>query len=271
MKKIFYLLSITFIILQSCSTDSASDSNTPDDSVVLIKSIIRSHDPNTSNWAGGNNQRYDFFYNGSKLDYIDWSFIDENGTLIEDKIIFTYNGNLISKVESFNNNTLMMRETYTYNNSQQIMETNQFSRDEQTNSMYHQFKSLFTYNPDGTVTELFHEGTENYPVQYYFRYTYTIADGEIRNVIEARPNGSIDNTKVFSYDNKNNPFKNVTGINLLMGAFNGGRNYNVIQETVNSSAGSSNTITYTYSYNSDNYPVSISSSFGSQSQTITYY
>lgn len=271
MKKIFYLFSITFLILQSCSTDSASDSNTPDDSVVLVKSIIRSHDPNTSNWAGGNNQRMDYFYNGSKLDHMDWSWVDLNGTLIENNFIYTYNGNLITKTEGFNNNTLMMRVTYTYNNSQQIIETNQFTRDEQANSIYHSHKSLFTYNPDGTVTEQYYEGSFNNPVQYVIRYTYTIADGEIRNIVEANPNGYINKTKVFSYDNKNNPFKNVTGFNLLLGGFMGGRNYNVIQETVNYSAGSSNTKTYTYSYNSDNYPVSISSSFGSQSQTITYY
>jgi hypothetical protein len=75
----------------------------------------------------------------------------------------------------------------------------------------------------------------------------------------------------FAQSTSQPPIQNVTGFNLLLGGFMGGVNYNVIQETVNYSSGSSNTKTYTYSYNSDNYPVSISSSFGSQSQTITYY
>ncbi len=270
MKKIIYLLSITFLMLQSCTSDSSSDSNNPNDTAVLVKTILRSHDPNTSNWGGGNNQRMDYFYNGSKLDHMNWSWVDLNGTLIENNFIYTYNGNLITKVEGLNNNTLMMRIIYTYNNSQQVVESNQFSRDSQTNSLYLGHKSLFTYNSDGTVSEQYYEGSINNPVEYVKRYTYTIADGEIRNIVEANPNGFISKTSVFTFDNKNNPFKNVTGVNPFIGGFMGGKNYNVIQETINYSS-SSNAKNYTYTYNSDNYPVSITTPYGSQSQTITYY
>ena len=143
MKKIIYLFSITFLILQSCSSDNSSDSNSNNNPLVLVKSMTKSF----LGSSGQIVQTYNYFYNNAKIDHIDYSFNNGSNMIETGKIVYTYNENLISKIEGFgSDNVLDFRYTYIYNNSNQVLECNQFWINDVNNSYYHSHKKIFTYN-----------------------------------------------------------------------------------------------------------------------------
>lgn len=80
MKRLIYLLSISFLMFQSCSTNESTNVSVPYEG-VLIKKIVAS-----------NGFIQDFTYNGNKL-----SKIEDNKGAIQQ---FTYKGDFISKIES---------------------------------------------------------------------------------------------------------------------------------------------------------------------------
>lgn len=251
-------------MLQACSSDSSSDSNNPDNSVILVKSVTTS----TNVGSLQNIETYDYFYNGTKIDHINFS-ITGSGASNEGKIVYTYSGNLISKYEIFDDtNVLKFKIIFTYNNSQQVIERSKIKYD---NSPYVQLKDMFTYNADGTITRQSYEASINTQLELVTIYTYTLLNNEIKTEVESNPNGSIVKTTQYSYDSKNHPTKNVIGANVLStsGPY-ANSNQNLIQKTINYS-NSSNTETFAIIYNSDNYPISKTSSSGNLTQTYLYY
>ena len=98
MKKLIYLLSVTFLLLQSCSSGEDSSSGS---SVILCKKM------------GPGNFTIDYVYNGNKIEK----------TMINDQILrkYYYTGNLISKVEDYIDNQVRVISTFTYNNNQLIL------------------------------------------------------------------------------------------------------------------------------------------------------
>lgn len=236
MKKIIYLLSIIFLLLQSCSSGDNNSANT--NQGVLVKKIIYIGD-----YAD------DFIYDsGNKLSKI----VHSNGGYIK----FTYSGNLITKMEWMNNIGIVIQyNTYTYSNNNLIEIKTYSSQGLEANSIY-------TYNLDGTISiNSRTRGTTNGVVFWNETITKNYFDSVGNLIKKVGPNG----TNILIYDSKNNPIKNIVGFNILDQSIN-----NIIKET-----GSNNSYldTYSYEYNSLNYPISYTrvNSGSTTHATFTYY
>ena len=234
MKKIILLLSAFALILNACSSDDSPSQTPINQNGVLVKKMIYTSqdEPQDSPY----NTTVNFTYNGNKL----VQGIDDDNY----KSVFTYTGDLITKIESFDNNTLDSQDLFTYNSSGKLTEYRYLSFFDG-----YEHKYTYTYNLNGTVTVAEFQGTiGNTTGDSSYVYTYT--NGEL----------SSTDTNNYTYDSKNNPFKNVVGFQNIMSpeftddfmiAF--GRNHNIVATTIGSST--TEGIFSTYTYNSDNYPV----------------
>lgn len=235
MKKNFILISAIALVFTSCSSDD-SPSEEVSSSVLVKKMILMSTDEGDDSYW---NNTINFSYNGTKLT----QSIDEDGY----KSVYTYTGDLITKIEYFDGSTLDSQDLFSYNSNGKLIEY----RDLDVSNDYER-KFTYTYNSNGTVTVTEYTGTiGNTTVSLFTPNIYTFANGELT---------STDNISIISYDSKNNPFKNVTGYQEIMTLeftddymITFGRNQNFVSAPVGTSTTEGSFSTYTY--NSDNYPV----------------
>ena len=200
MKKIFLLLSITTLMLQSCSTDNNSE-NSNSSGNMLLKRLEYSD----------NSGPIYFNYNGTKLNY--YSFGEPSGIL---KKQFTYSGDLITKTEWFENGVATgEKQTYTYLNNK-VVEERTYSP-----GAILEYISNISYNSDGSIDVI----DTGYNGNSSGGYTAFIDSNN--NIVQ------IGDT-YYEYDNMNNPYKNITGYyKLYLG--NGGNNNRTQENTTNSS------------------------------------
>ena len=244
MKKIIYFLSISFLLLQSCSSDSSNDSAT---SSVLCKTIKSTN-------ASGKIYREEYTYNGNKFSQV--SFYKNNA--FDGKAIIYYKGDLISELNNYNkDNSLSFTITYTYNASGKIISKLAIKSDPNANDSS---KTIYTYNQDGTITELIYSGNQTIQDGLEVTTTFTLLDNHIikEEVVNGR---NPARTQTYKYDTKNGPFKNVIGFDWYFTGrnFSGGFKHNIIEDT-----GSN----YNYTFNSVNYPILITSS--QNKETVEY-
>jgi hypothetical protein len=266
MKKIFYLLSISMLLLQGCSSDSDNNDNNNGSSAILCKSIRY----NESDATNTRNYRDEYIYIGNKLSEMKFYYNDVLGG----KSLVFYTGDLITEAKSYNElNRLDGNTVYKYNNSGQLIES--ISYDEGILDV----RDTYIYNQNGTIN-----------VKTYYNYqqpetlksnsTLTYTNGDLVEIDVIEYDGSqVYNNKIITYlyDDKNSPFKNVhsSSKKLLIGydgfAQPSGNNHNVIKMTeTNSNPNFSNSSTnYQYIYNSDNYPTKQTSS-NSNSSIVEY-
>jgi hypothetical protein len=231
MKKIIYFLSISFLLLQSCTSDSNNDSET---SSVLCKTI-------KFNKASGDINREEFTYNGNKFSQVS----SYNNNVFESKTIIYYKGNLISEVKNYNkDNKLDYTTTFSYDSSGKIISRLSIDSDPNSNDSS---KTIYRYNQDGTITELVYSGNQTIQDGLEVTTTYTLLDNLI---IKAEVvNGNYPaRTQTYKYDTKNGPFKNVAGFDWYFTGdnFYGGFKHNIIEDTDSN---------YNYTFNSANYPI----------------
>ncbi len=245
MKKIIYFLSISFLLLQSCSSDSSNDSAT---SSVLCKTIKSTN-------ASGKIYREEYTYNGNKFSQV--SFYKNNA--FDGKAIIYYKGDLISELNNYNkDNSLSFTITYTYNASGKIISKLAIKSDPNANDSS---KTIYTYNQDGTITELIYSGNQTIQDGLEVTTTFTLLDNHI--IKQEVVNGSSPaRTYTYKYDTKNGPFKNVVGFDWYYTGehFSGGFKHNVIEDT-----GSN----YNYTFNSADYPILRTSS--QNEDTVEYF
>lgn len=124
MKKLLYLFSALALTLTSCSSEDDSNNNSSD--VTLIKKIILTSDDeeDDSYW----NNTIIFTYNGTKLVE---SREDDNY-----KTVYTYTGDLITKIEYFDGTVLDEYDLFSYNSSGKLIEYRSIGND---------FEEKFTY------------------------------------------------------------------------------------------------------------------------------
>lgn len=227
MKKIILCLGFIVTTLISCSSDTDSSSNQSND--LLIKKVV--YTSITDDYT----ETVIYTYNGNKL----VKGVYEDGS----EEIFTYQGNLISKIELITNGELDTTETFSYDTNGRltgyIFEEGPFT-DEET----------FFYNADGTVTSTIGTGAAA-AVR-----TLNFQNDELIKII-----GS-DRTYNYTYDSKNSPFRNVTGYDKIAFVNHGdhefyGRKQNIT--TIYESVEGVNYTTNTMTYNSDNYPLTATS------------
>ncbi|MFH7015137.1 hypothetical protein [Flavobacterium sp. FlaQc-47] len=247
MKKLVFLLSALVLGLTSCSND---DNNSSDpSSLILVKKRIYTE-------ANEISSHDDIVYNGDKI----VSIRDEDGSVLK----FTYTGDVITKTEEIDQDGKLDQITeYSYTNG--VLAT---SIDKHPDEAFY-YKNKYTHNSDGTVAyEQFRvnvvTGVEE---EYGAIGKFTFKNGNITK-LEVSYYGA-KSSYAYEYDDKNNPFKNVLGYNLLLEDASAN---NVIKMTATSGSGDNiytATTTNTYKYDSNNYPVELIESFQSGNSIST--
>lgn len=245
MKKLICFLSLS-LVLASCSGDDDSAS-TQDPTSILVKKMVETTEDGTLTTV--------YSYDGNKL--IEAS--DSDGY----KIVYTYTGDLITKITEYDeNDAVSQKNTFTYNAQGQLVE------DLMEETIY-KWRYNYTHNANGTISVKKYEGALNTNV-FTLTSEGTIYDNKVE---DTSPYGN--SLFTFTYDNKNNPFVNVTGGAKI--AFIGdvaATNYrnNVLSETYTSGDSTPSISTITYTYNEANFPVtSVSDEESSEGATTTQY
>ena len=228
MKKL--LLLSAFLIFACSSDDNSIDA-------VLVEKFELSfidNDPNSSTFGEQYQSVYSYNYDGNKLTSIDLEIISE-GIEIPEAIQVQYNtANQITSLYLYGGDFT----EYEYDEQGRISVYTyvENSSTGQTNSNV----TNLIYNQDGTVSTLDENG-----------FGTTSALDDDGNIVSIKNNDSNEPYYVASYDNKNNPFKNVLGNSFyiwLNPLDIGGFNNNVT---------SLNGVSWSYSYDSNNYPLTI--------------
>lgn len=236
MKKPIYILCVLSLLIASCSSNSNEESTT-DTSSILPKKITYIEN--------GTTETNTIAYNGNKI----VSMTSSGGT----STIYTYTGNQITQIDSYTGTHLDDRETYAYNSNGKLATYVSLNYNS-TNTATAGEKQVFVYNADGTVSYVVYYG--NLVTQTTVNYTGTvfITNGEITKVDYVYSGSSTHYVRNYIYDDKNNPFKNITGYAETSFTINSpnGYTHNIISDENVSNPNFS--IANTYTYNSNNFP-----------------
>lgn len=236
MKKMIAMAFVAITMMTSCSDDDSSNTNNnPDPNGPLLTKLIETYD--------GETYTINFNYNGNKLT----GYTADGGFEME----FTYAGDKITKMEAFEEGNLVNEHIYEYHPDGKLakhIEINYFDGN------VYGTKTLFNHNSDSTVYIAIFSGDDTTQTTAEGTGTINIANGNIESVSIVTEGGD-EWEYTYTYDNKHNPFKNVTGYEILMFSdLQGGVN-NVTSET-DTEWGDEMTTTYTY--NNEGYPVTSS-------------
>jgi len=252
MKKIFAMAAIALFMV-SCSDD---DSNSTQTNTKLTKVVVTDSDGVvTSNLT----------YDGNKL-------IEINSSDNEKQVI-TYTGNLVTEWKTFDaDNQMIDKEIYQYNAQNQLVAYYELYYDAvQGNEGY---KTTYTHSSNGTISFTEYSGDD---VDDLNSFTEKSAEGTITDTTLTTIYNTGEDTEVVTYtfDGKNNPLKNVTGMDKIgfAGTY-GSKKFNienVVSQTYSYNGSApvveSNTV---YTYNSDNFPLTETQTDDSGTSTIQY-
>ncbi|MNE32671.1 hypothetical protein D3C80_1262920 [compost metagenome] len=224
-------------MLQSCTSEKSQDNS---NSTILLKKIAVS------------GASINFTYDGDKLSKI----VYPAGDYAYFKI--TYTGDFITRSEGFDkNNQPSNHNIFIYANNK-LTQVDVYSSPTTLEETYN-----YIYNIDGSITKK----SNNSSSVYFFDNNGNIS--KVKNYY----NNSLQSTYDYNYDAKNNPFKNVIGYNPLLFGPNlmiwSMSTNNVTKQTITGS-GSTN-FDNSYQYNSQDYPISCSSTSLGQTTVATYF
>lgn len=194
MRKLLYLFSASLLVLASCSKDDDT-ADVASETLLPKKIIITDVEDGLSG-----SYTYTLSYDGNKLK--DISVSDASRT------VYTYTGDVITKVELFRSSVLISTDVYAYENGKLISKitTPAFNATSQE-------KLTFVYNANGTVNANQSEIINKVEIKYDTTTLYTFSNGNIAT------SEFIDGEKEKStciYDDKKSPFYNITGLKLLL-------------------------------------------------------
>jgi hypothetical protein len=246
MKKIILILSVVTLAFTSCSkNEPAPNAAAANPNGVLLRKIIVTE--------GSDVITKILTYNGNKL----VSIKGDDGYTSN----FTYTGNLITSGEEIDANGIFdSYDTFEYDSSARLI---LFKRFQGGIGGAEFVRESYVYNADGTATITDIGGNTK---QLFF------LNGEIIKVVR-----STGNTKNYTYDTKNNPFKNITGVSKLNFnegdlSFTEGISKNVLTKTNTINADNYN---YQYVYNALNFPTTCSVTYNENgspgTETIKYF
>jgi len=224
-KVLFLMLSFAvLILLDACSGDE--DVN-PDDNVLGLLQVVSEFYPDGS--ATGE-LKGEFKYDGAKLLEIYYSPAQ--------KKVFTYTGDVITKIEHYQNSVVRFEHVYTYTDGKLTQYQN---NDKLTGDLD---LITYTHQEDGTITyqQIFSfNGTTNWQKEGIL----TFQNGNlIEDVAEFMFTNIEDEYNIvinlIEYDDKVNPFKNILGYSALLNLKGTIGNENIISD-----------YTYTSSYKND--------------------
>jgi len=233
MKKIFTLAAIALFTLASCSDDDAT-STTPDTSNVLVKKRIDTDED-------GEQFISTYQYSGNKI-----ATVDHNDGSNE---IYTYTGENLTKVDWYEDGVLVQKDVFTYNSDNKVATfiSYNYNEDPQYNGAD---KYTYTYNANGTVTVVEAYGDHTEQNSIYQTATATLVNGNLVSYTGSQYSA------VYTFDDKNAPFKNVQNYqNYVLSDLEGGLN-NELSYTYTSNGYDENS-QYVYEYNEAGFPVKV--------------
>ena len=129
---------------------------------------------------------------------------------------YTYTGDFITRKSSSSNSYT----DFIYENGK-LKSALTYGPSPQNGQLVIVLKTLFTYNPNGTISKQTFNVDANAGIEYLDTngtQTFTLSNGNIiKQVIQSDTNSSTSTaTYTYEYDLKNNPFKNVLGYNELI-------------------------------------------------------
>ncbi len=248
MKKII-LLSMLFLGLISCSNDDSVDQN----SILLKRMVQNAKDINDNPQTNTLN----ITYNGKKI-------LEVNEPNF--KIVYTYDGDFITKEVQYDSGNIYITKEYTYENGKLKIFINNTQRNDGFT------KTFYTSNNDGTVSYSNKNIVKNTLQEFQGKTgkLYFENGNLVKDVSSNNADGSFPETKIYEYDNKNNFLKNVIGFDKIYEY-----NKNNILKNGNISYLIENGVTtpitryydiYEYSYNENNFPIEIRNIGGGSSQ-----
>jgi PBP1b-binding outer membrane lipoprotein LpoB len=194
MKKILCLFSALALVLTSCSSD---DSSSDAGSAALLPTKIV--ETSVENGKSGS-LTYTATYDGNKIKEIKVSDASRS--------VFTYTGDLITKVELYYSSELQSTDVYAYENGKLISKitTKAFGSSPQQ-------KLTFVYNANGTVNANQSQIDNKVETKFDATTLYTFANG---NMISSEFSDAEREKITSTFDDKKSPFVNVTGLKLLL-------------------------------------------------------
>ena len=261
------LLIVLCSTLFNCETESTdtTDNSSNDDS-TLIKRIVYNKDTSDEFTEIYN-------YDGNKLTSIDLS---DNS-----KYVYSYddNNNLVGE-NYFEEDELIVSIDIEYNTEDKIATyTETFF--EPSGLDDRQYEYIFTHNNDGTITNQIYVNYDNSDFELSRTETITLNGENIASISD-----DDGYTISFTYDDKNNAFKNIHAIEVLnilseneFGAFIYGNTNNItsyIESDDSSNSDDNFTDRFEYTYNEKNYPITniYTSQYGNEDadvETIEYF
>lgn len=245
------LIASIAIVLMSCSRDSDSPSDT---TPILIKKI--NYLSNTGSVEGSMN----FTYNEDKIVKLETS----DG---EEKVEYTYTGDDISKTIYYINNNITEINEYYYTGGK-------LTSRKITNATDSNYNETITYNyvNDNLVKYNMVTGysiSNGVVTLYRTNYDVYLSNGNLNKIVSTSTNSGTT-TETYSYDNKNNLYKNIKGyLKIMLFDIDGGYGLNNLTSSTRSQSLSgtnlTSSLTNTYTYNSNNFPTKMTSSFVSNS------
>jgi len=193
MKKILCLFSaLSMVLISSCSSDDSTDAASEK---LLPTKIVET---TVENGKSGS-LTYTFTYDGNKLKEIALSDAS--------KSVYTYTGDLITKVELFRSGVLQSTDVYAYEGGKLA------SRISTTAFGFSQEKLTFVYNANGTVNANESEIINKQEIKYDSTTLYTFANG---NMISSEYINGEREKITSTFDDKKSPFTNITGVKFLL-------------------------------------------------------
>ena len=252
MKKILCLFGVVAFTLTSCSNDSENGSD-----VILPKTVSYKYSD-----SPGDDDFATMSYAGNK--------IVTAGYTANDKEVYTYTGDLITKIEDFaEEGNISSRNEITYENGKLKIDV----LTEIAPTVTYISKRVYTYNTNGTISFV------NYSVDPTTKVetkssegVLTYTNGNLTKKTEVFDSYSY--TKTYEYDAKNNPFKNILGFNLLIDHETSASLNNVTKLTTVYTRGeeiTTNIFNSVYEYDAKGYPTKQTQTDDSDNDEITEY
>ncbi|AXB56731.1 hypothetical protein [Flavobacterium fluviale] len=251
MKKILCLFGVLTLALASCSKDDDDNNSGNGTNAILVKTVTVTYPEYPSE-----NSESGVTYNGNKL-------VSVSGK--DSRTDYTYEGNLIVKQIDYEiedgKDSKSYEVSYRYTNGK--LAESIYSENFTSQYPFGQYKgrSVYTYNPDGTVKRDSYSTDYNTGIETKSPYIalLTLVNGNITKsvVTYTTPSSHYVYTSEYEYDTKNTPLKNVLGYSLLLGEDESSSN-NIVKRTKFSVYGSEVLEPYvnktTYEYNANGYP-----------------
>ncbi|CAH8286351.1 hypothetical protein EV196_106265 [Mariniflexile fucanivorans] len=262
--KLQLLLFTLCITIFSCSTESLDNSEKETTDSTLLKKVI--YDKDTED-----EYIVTYSYDENKLTKLE----GEDGY----KNVYTYEGDLLVKEESFLDGELGAYVTLEYNSVGVLVQYKEYWLDS-SGLPESTYKHVLTYNSDKTITNDVYTGDHNSQTELYFTELISF-DG--KNISKLKDNDNVTEY-LYSYDDKNGMFKNVHAIEVLnllsqneFGPYIMGNTNNItIDKEIYDQQ--SNHTTSEYIYNENDYPVSAINKYYNngvldeqQTETINFY